>query len=45
MLISKNAKNLFLCFIYIIHKQLKNINNENKNFKAKIYHMLIKTIF
>ena len=35
---------LFLGFILIIHKRLKDINNENKDLKAMIYHIALKTM-
>lgn len=36
--------NLFLASITIIFEQAKNLNNKNKNLKAKIYHFIIATI-
>ncbi len=33
---------LLLGFISIIYKLFKDVNNENKNLKAKIYHMALK---
>lgn len=35
---------LFLDFISIVDKQLKDINNKNKDLKAKIYYMALKTM-
>ena len=35
---------LFLGFISIIYKQLKDTNNKNKNLRAKIYYMTLKII-
>lgn len=33
---------LFLSSISIIYKQLEDRNNKNKDFKAKIYYLLLK---
>lgn len=35
---------LFLDFRFIIYKQLKDLHNKNKDLKAKIYHLALKTI-
>ena len=35
---------LFLGFIFIIYKQLKDKNNKDKDLKAKIYYMALKII-
>ena len=38
------SNTLLLGFIPIVYKQLKNLNNKNKDLKAKIYHLALKTI-
>ena len=40
----KRPEMLFLGSIYIIHERSENANNKNKDLKAKIYHMVSKTI-
>ena len=35
---------LFLGSIPIIHEQLEDANNKNKDLKAKIYHIVLKTM-
>ena len=40
----KQLRTLLLGFIHIIHKRSENANNKNKDLKAKIYHMALKTI-
>ena len=35
---------LLLSFISIIHKQLENTNNKNRDLKTKIYHLALKTM-
>ena len=40
----KRPKILFLGFIPIVHKHLEDKNNKDKDFKAKIYHIVLKTI-
>ena len=40
----KPAKTLLLSSILIIHERSEDTNNKDKNLKAKIYHMALKTI-
>lgn len=40
----KQPRTLLLDFISIIHKRLKDANNKDKELKAKIYLMALKTI-
>ena len=40
----KRPKTLLLGSIFIIHEWLEDANNKNKNLKAKIYYMALKTI-
>ena len=35
---------LFLGYIPIVYKQLKDLNNKNRDLKAKIYHLALKTM-
>lgn len=35
---------LFLGFILFIYERLKNAKNKDKDLKAKVYHMALKTI-
>ena len=44
MPLSKTAKILLLGSILIIYKQSEDANYKNKNLKAKIYHMVLKTM-
>lgn len=39
----KRPGTLFLRFIYIIHEELEDKNNKNKDLKIKIYHIVLKT--
>lgn len=40
----KWPKTLFSSFISIIYKWLEDINNKNKDLKAKIFYMILKII-
>lgn len=40
----KRPKILLLSTIFIIYKQLKDVNNKDKDLKLKIYHTTLKTI-
>ncbi len=40
----KRSGTLFLGSIPIIHKRFKDANNKDKDLKAKIYHMALKTM-
>ena len=40
----KRPRTLLLSFISIIHKRSKDVNNKDKDLKAKIYHMMLKTM-
>lgn len=40
----KWPKTLLLDSIFIVHKWLEDANNKNKDLKAKIYHIALKTI-
>lgn len=40
----KRPKKLLFGSIFIIHKQSEDANNKNKDLKAKIYYMTLKTI-
>ena len=40
----KRPKTLLLGFISIVHERSKDANNKNKDLKAKIYHMALKTM-
>ena len=44
MAISKTVGTLLLGYISIIHEWSEDTNNKNKNLKAKIYQMTLKTI-
>ena len=35
---------LFLGSIFVVHERLKNGNNKDKDLKAKIYYLVLKTI-
>ena len=40
----KQLETLFLGFIPIIYERLEDANHKNKNIKAEIYHIVLKTI-
>ena len=40
----KRPEMLFLDSIFIIHERSEDANNKNKDLKAKIYHMALKTM-